>query len=725
MSTVNIKSSTARPDGVTATDKRGEDPLLGCLIMLTELFGQPATVNTLTAGLPLVDNRLTPELFLRAAGRAGLSARIRERPLGDISDLLLPAVLLLNSGQACILERRLPDGKLRILLPDAGGVQDVPAATLVVDYSGRAIFVKPVYRHDARTQDHGVIRPQHWFWDTILASWPIYGEVLVASFLINLFAIASPLFVMNVYDRVVPNHAVETLWVLAIGITIVYGFDLLMRILRGYFLDIAGKRTDVLLSTTLYERVLGAKLSSRPSSVGAFANSLTEFESFRDFFTSASLSALIDLPFVFLFIVVIALLGGTLALVPLVILPLSLVSGYIAQARLGGVIQELFKHGAQKNAALIETLTGLETIKSMGAEGPAQKRWEQAVGHLSKLGLRARYLSAGAVNITNFLQQFATVVVVIVGVYKITNGDLTVGALIACTLLTGRALAPLGQVAGTLTRIHQARASLATINRLMALPMERPEDKTFVHRPRINGAIEFRDVTFNYPNQSVQALNNLSFRIEPGERVALIGRIGSGKSTIEKLILGLYEPSDGAVMIDGTDLRQIDPADLRHNIGYVPQDVMLFYGNVKTNIMMSAPYADDAAVLRAAEIAGVTDFVNRHPAGFDLEVGERGEGLSGGQRQAVAVARALLLDAPIVIMDEPSNAMDNNTEEAFKRKLEDWLGQRTLVLVTHRASLLTLVQRIIVIDGGRVVADGPKEQVLEALKHGQIPVTRA
>ncbi len=725
MSTINVKSGPAPKAGNLGTDKRDEDPLLSCLIMLTELFGQPTTVNTLTAGLPLIDNRLTPELFLRAAGRAGMSARIRERSLDGISDLLLPAVLLLDAGQACILERRLPDGIVRILLPDTGGVQDIAVATLAAQYSGRAIFVKPVYRHDARSQDHGAVRPKHWFWDTILASWPIYGEVLVASFLINLFAVASPLFVMNVYDRVVPNHAVDTLWVLAIGITIVYCFDLVMRILRGYFLDIAGKRTDVLLSATLYERILGAKLSSRQSSVGAFANSLTEFESFRDFFTSASLSALIDLPFVILFIAVIAMLGGTLALVPLLILPLSLVAGYFAQARLGDVIQELFKHGAQKQATLIETLTGLETIKSMGAEGPAQRRWEQAVGHLSKLGLRARYLSAGAVSITTFLQQLATVTVVIVGVYKITDGELTVGGLIACTLLTGRALAPLGQVAGTLTRIHQARASLSTINRLMALPMERPEDKTFVHRPHIAGAIEFRDVTFNYPHQSVHALENLSFRIEPGERVALIGRIGSGKSTIEKLILGLYEPDDGAVLIDGTDMRQVDPADLRHNIGYVPQDVTLFFGNVKTNIMMSAPYADDAAVLRAAEIAGVTDFVNRHPAGFDLEVGERGEGLSGGQRQAVAVARALLLDPPIVIMDEPSNAMDNNTEEAFKRKLEAWLEHRTLVLVTHRASLLTLVQRIIVIDGGRVVADGPKEQVLEALKHGQIPVTRS
>jgi ATP-binding cassette subfamily C protein LapB len=311
-----------------------------------------------------------------------------------------------------------------------------------------------------------------------------------------------------------------------------------------------------------------------------------------------------------------------------------------------------------------------------------------------------------------------------VGVYLIAERELTIGALVACTILTSRALAPLGQVAGLMTRYHQSKSALTTLNNVMQLPVERPPAKSFVHRSQIRGDIEFRNVTFSYPGQQTPALSNVSFRLGAGERVGLIGRIGSGKSTIEKLILGLYQPTSGSILIDGVDINQIDPAVLRRNIGYVPQDVVLFYGTVKENIMFSAPFADDAAMLRAAEIAGVTEFVHPSAQGFDLRIGERGEGLSGGQRQTVAVARALLLDPPILIMDEPTNALDNRSEEAFKAKFEKALPGKSFVLVTHRASLLSLVPRLIVLDNGRIVADGPKEQVMQALSGGRISVAK-
>jgi ATP-binding cassette subfamily C protein LapB len=279
-------------------------------------------------------------------------------------------------------------------------------------------------------------------------------------------------------------------------------------------------------------------------------------------------------------------------------------------------------------------------------------------------------------------------------------------------------------VAALLTRYYQSKAALDSLNIMMHLPVERPPGKSFVHRPRFQGGIEFKDVSFNYPGQTVPALHNVSFKIAPGERVGIIGRIGTGKTTIEKLILGLYRPTSGAVLADGVDLEQIDPAELRRNIGYVPQDVVLFYGSVKDNIVMGAPYVSDGAMLRAAEIAGVSDFVNRHPLGFDMRVGERGEGLSGGQRQTIAIARAQLLDPPILLMDEPSNSIDNRSEEIFKSRLEKILEHKTLILVTHRATLLTLVNRLIVIDGGAVVADGPKDQVLAALADGRINVVK-
>jgi len=702
-----------------------DDPLLGCLLTLAKIEHRSCTADTLVAGLPLVENKLTPQLFIRAASRIGLTARLVKRPLCKISNLVLPATLLLKDGGACILERISDDDTAKIIQPESGkGIRLVSIGDLEPEYTGYAIFIQPVYQFDDRSKDTLLSRPQHWFWDTITESWPVYGEVIIAAFLINLFALASPLFIMNVYDRVVPNHAIETLWVLGIGVSIVYCFDLLMRTLRGYFIDVAGKRADIILSASLFERVLGIRLDSRPPSVGALANNLHEFDTFREFFTSATLSALIDLPFTCLFILIIWILGGSLAVIPLAVLPLCFISAYFIQRSLAGHVERLLRVASQKQATLIETLTGLETVKSIGAESTLQRRWEQSTGIIAGIGLKTRLLSSSAINITIFFQQMATVAVVIYGVYLISDGDLSVGGLIASTILTGRALAPLGQAAGILTRLNQAKSAYAATDSIMKTPVERPAEKSFIDRHQFNGSVEFRNVSFSYPGQAVEALDKVSFRINAGERVAIIGRIGSGKSTVERMLLGLYEPASGSILVDGIDCRQLDPVDLRKNIGYVPQDSFLFYGTVRDNIVYGMPHAEDSAILRAAEISGVTDFVNKHPLGFDLQVGERGERLSGGQRQGIAVARALLRDPPILVMDEPSNAMDNTTEEVFKGRLKESLGNKTFILVTHRASLLSLVDRVIVMDSCRIIADGPKENVLAALKQGQIRVPR-
>ncbi len=721
------EGSAAKADWeIPADGSDFDDPLLGCLLTLTKLEHRPHTADALTAGLPLVDNKLTPELFIRAARRADLSARVVRRPLEKISNLVLPAVLLLNGGRACILERVNKDGTARIIPPESGeGEKELPLAELTAEYCGYAIFTQPSYRFDERTRASVSGRPRHWFWDTLAESTPLYSEVLLAALLINIFALASPLFIMNVYDRVVPNQAIETLWVLGIGVAIVFCFELLMRTLRGYFLDIAGKRADIILSASVFERVLGIKMAARPASVGAFANNLHEFDTFRDFFTSATLTSLIDLPFVFMFIFIIWLIGGPLAFVPLTVLPLSLLAALLIQRTLAAHVQETMRHASQKHATLIEILSGMETVKGLGAESQLQRRWEQVVGKLSHLGLKTRFLSSSAVNITVFLQHMASVAVIIFGVYLIAEGELSMGGLIASTILTGRALAPLSQVASTLTRYHQAKAAYTSTDSMMGLPLERPAEKKFLDRPDIKGNIEFRKVSFSYPDQKIEALSEVSFKIRAGEHIAIIGRIGSGKSTIERLMLGLYEPASGSILVDGTDNRQIDPADLRRNIGYVPQDNFLFYGTIKDNIMLGMPHAADQAVLQAATIAGVTDFVSKHPSGFDLQVGERGENLSGGQRQSVSVARALLRDPAILVMDEPSNAMDNATEEIFKTRFSTWLKNRTLVLVTHRASLLNLVNRVIVMDGARIIADGPKDSILEALRQGKIKAPKS
>lgn len=700
------------------------DPLLKCLVLLTRLFNRPFSEETLSAGLPLVDNWLTPQLFERAAERAGLTAKVIKRGLAEISPLTLPAVLLLQDRRACLLNSVAADGACEIVDPDTGGVAKTSLSALGENYTGHAILVREQLRFDSRTEHSAVPRVDHWFWGVVRQAWPLYGEVLLASLLINLFALVMPLFIMNVYDRVVPNDTTETLWALAAGVLIVIGFDFAMRMLRAYLVDIAGKRIDVILSANIFEKAMGLRMEARPASVGSFASNIHEFESFREFITSATITALVDLPFVLLFIAVIFWVGGWVGVVPLAAVPIIILIGLVLQRALGEIIQMSFRCAAQKQGLLIESLSMIETIKALSAEGVLQRKWEQLVGTVARLGTKARTLSSAIVNMSVTVQQLTSVGVIILGVYLIAERELTVGALVACTILTSRALAPLGQVAGLMTRYHQSKSALSTLHNVMQLPVERPPAKSFVHRPNIRGEIEFRDVTFSYPGQQTPALSNVSFRLRAGERVGVIGRIGSGKSTVEKLVLGLYKPSSGSILIDGVDINQIDPAVLRRSIGYVPQDVVLFYGTVKENILFSAPYADDAAMVRAAEIAGVTEFVHPSAQGFDLRIGERGEGLSGGQRQTVAVARALLLDPPVLIMDEPTNALDNRSEETFKTKLDKALPGKTFLLVTHRASLLTLVPRLIVLDGGRVVADGPKEQVMQALSGGKISVAK-
>ncbi len=706
-----IRASTAQID----------DPLLASLVALAHLMDRPTSADALRSGLPLENERLTPALFPRAAERAGLDARLIRRGLRDIDELALPCVLLLRDRRSCVLISR--DGeKVRIIVPETGlGARDMELGELEHVYTGHAFFARPELELNERDKRHLPPRfGNHWFWSTLFKQWPVYIEVVIAALLINIFSIVSPLFVMNVYDRVVPNNALDTLWVLSAGAVIIFAFDFILKTARGYFVDTAGRASDVVMASRIFEQVMGIRLAGRPASAGAFASNLREFETLRDFFTSATVTALVDLPFIVFFLAIVFLIGGNLAVIPALAVPIVLGVGLLVQWPLDRIVKETFRETSMKHGLLVEAINGLETIKSVAAEGRMQRSWERLVATTAQTANKARFLSSLTVNFASTAANLVYVGMVIMGVYKIAAGELTVGALIACTIIGSRAMAPLGQVAALLTRFHQSRTSLETLNNIMALPTERPDGVRFVHRPSLRGDIEFKNVTFTYPNQKLPALQNVSFKITAGERVALIGRIGSGKTTIEKLVLGLYEPQEGAILVDGTDVRQLDPADLRRNIGCVPQDVYLFQGSLRDNITLGAAFVDDQAVLRAARIAGVEEFTSRHPLGYDLHVGERGEALSGGQRQAVAVARALLLDPPILILDEPTSAMDTGAENRLKARLAREVPGRTVLLVTHRQSMLTLAERILVIDNGRIAADGPKEKVLKALASGQI-----
>ena len=701
------------------------DALLDCLVEICRLQGHPTTRAALSAGLPIgadTQGRLPLDLVERAAARAGMATRLQRQALDGIDSVTLPVLLILHENQSCVLLGWDGD-EARVLLPETGqGAVRLARTELAARYSGVVLFVRPHFRFDAgaQTPPERAATEQHWFWSALLAQRFVYRDVLWAALLINLFALVFPMFSMNIYDRVVPNNAFETLWSLSIGVLLVLGADLFMRLLRSHFVDEASARIDVALSAKLMEKVLGLRLEHRPESVGSFAQNLRGFEQVRDFIASSTVTALIDLPFALLFVVVLAWISPWLAVPVLVAFSIILVLGYFLQHRLHALSETTYQASAQRNATLIESLSAIETIKSQGAESVIQSKWERANLFLAGTNVRMRGLSSGAMYATSTLTQLVAVSMIVIGVYLISQRELTMGALIAASMLSGRALAPAGQIVGLLMQYQGARTALDSLNKIMDKPVERPANENFIQRPQLRGDIEFRNVRFAYPGRTDSAIEGISFRIAAGERVALIGRVGSGKSTIQRLIMGLYQPTDGAVLLDGIDLRQLDPADVRRNLGSVSQDVTLFQGTLRENITFGLPYADDSAVVAAAEVAGLTEFINRHPRGFDMPVGERGESLSGGQRQGVGLARAVLHNAPLLLLDEPTSAMDFSTEAQITAKVTAFASDKTVVLVTHRTSMLAMATRVIVIDGGKVVADGPRDRIMEALSTGRI-----
>ncbi len=711
-------------------------PLVEILRLLAGHYGRRTSRSSLTAGLPIPKTGITPDLFVRAAARADLHAKMVERTLPALAIAPnLPCVLALEGGQACILwQVRFPDknrpkkipGKEIEIHPETQFLVQFPETEdekqvltfshLAGLYSGYAFFLRPTARSDDRAGPAEIDSSKDWFWATLKENTSVYKEVVIAAVMINIFATASPLFIMNVYDRVVPNSAYETLWALALGVLIVFIFDFTLKNVRAQFLDVAGRKADVKISGRLFEQILGMTMAARPASAGVLVSNMKEFETLRDFFTSATMVALIDLPFTIFFIAIIAILAGPLAFIPLLAIPIVVAVGFMMQKSLQKIIKMSMQESALKNSLLFETISGLETVKVQAAEGHTQRKWEELSDKSARTSVKSRRISSFALNFAVFMQQLTSVVVVIVGVYMITGGMITMGALVASVIMTGRALAPLAQVAGLLTRLQQSRESLHQLNELMKKPVERPTGKHFISKPVVDGQIEFRDVLFHYPGQSVPALNHVNISIEAGERVGVIGAVGSGKTTLERLILNLYQPESGSVLLDGADVRQIDPGDLRRSVGAVQQSPQLFYGSVRENITMGHETSPERAILRAAQLAGVMEFLGESQHGLDTQVGERGEALSGGQRQAVAIARALLYDPSVLILDEPTASMDPASETRLLKRLHTLCQGKTTILITHKGPMLALVDKLILIDRGRIVAYGPKDEVIRKLQ---------
>lgn len=720
--------------------------------------GLQSSKASFLAGIPLKEtsdleeqHQLEIDACLRAAERKGRKLERQSLSLADLSADNTPIILLLKNTEqpvAVLSECSRENDQFHIKLftaatsestkdSDLPKIEDANTGTQVLTYkaladlyAGEAIqmthneFQKQTYKKTTdSSSDNSQLNKKNkfsnWLRREFFAMGAIYRDVLIASVLLNLFALASPLFVMNVYDRVVPNNAIETLWVLASGIALVFVFDLIIKLLRHYFIELSGQRLDVKLSSRLFERVLNLRADVFPDSVGEFASKLKDFDSIKQFFTAATLTALVDLPFSILILLVIFYVGGVVAVAPLVASVIMIMYGFLIHFPLKSVVEKSQHAAAQKNAVLVESLSGIETLKAFNAEGRQQGFWEECLVYLAKTGMTARRLADSISLVSGFVIQFTVVVVVVVGTYQIGENYMSVGALIACVLLSSRALAPMVQLASLAAQYYQAKTALYALDQLTQLPVEQSEDLNYLNRAKIEGEIDIQNLSFSYDHKH-EILKEVNLKVRAGEKIALIGKIGSGKSTLMRLLLGLVKATKGQIRVDHIDIDQLDPAELRAAMAYVPQDVTLFRGTLKDNVLLKAPLSDNDALLKASEVAGLSGLVNGHAQGFDLPIGEHGKGLSGGQRQSVAIARAVVGDPKILLFDELTSAMDNQTESTVMERIREFSQNKTMILCTHRASLLSLVDRIVVMDDGRVIADGPKDKVLDALKRGLI-----
>lgn len=691
------------------------DKLLEGLLTLCRLYDRPASASELTAGLPLADGRLTPGLVRRAAARADLDVRVRPAMLQDITAALLPALVIGGDGTVAVL-LKVEGDKCTVLLPEMDAREvEMEIDTLSAQGTPTVVFAAPMQRSDTRADVYTHTPKGHWFWGEVKRNWTSFLKVALAAAIANLLAVASSLYAMQIYDRVVPNLAFATLWVLTAGALLAIGLEAMVRIVRAKLMDIAGRKMDLRLSSRIFEKAIGLRLEAQPRSTGSFTNQVREFDAVREFFTSTTIGALSDMPFLFLFVGIIALIGGPVAFVLIAAIPLIVIPGLIAQWPLARLSQEHMKEGSIRNGLLIEAMSGAETVKTTQSEGRFQRLWEEYSALIVKSGMRSRTISSALTFGATAVQQGSYVMVMVVGVHQIAAGNMTVGALLACAILSSRTIAPLTQLAGIFSRWQNMRAALSGIDKLMEAPCERPAERKFVHRPRLQGNYVLQDIAFDYDETSNAALQVPSFSVAPGSKIALLGANGSGKTTLLKILAGLYHPSRGQLLLDGTDIRQIDPADVRRSVAYLSQDVRLFYGTLRDNLKLGMESVEDEDLLEALAFVGAHTLVQEHPLGLDRMIAEGGGGISGGQRQSIGLARLWLRDPRIVLLDEPTAAIDQATEVKLIKKISHWTQGRTLIVATHRRPVLDLVERAVVLKSGRIAADGPVSEIVAAL----------
>lgn len=658
---------------------------------------------------------LTSEIFDPKSAVSAFQHTGFEASYGEIAPKLLrpthcPAIGFMKNGEAVVIESVDDDGNVQLRYFSS---EDTELNKELLSQDELKDKLQP-YAILAR-KVHSTAKSKgknDWFWGSLAKGKGLYGQVILAAALTSFLGLSTSLFIMIVYDRVVPNQAIESLIALTIGVLIALVFDFIIKTLRAQFVDRAGRRADARMSRLIFDQILSMKLDNRRQKSGAMASIVREFDTLREFFTSATLIAVVDLPFIFLFIWVISLISGPLAIVPILAVPMVILVGIGIQPFLARITQRSMQSNMSKQSVLVETLNGLETVQASGSGRLMRRRFEEASDAQSNLSLKSRMLSNFALNSASFVQQLAQIATIFYGVFLIQEGSITMGAMIAAVILGGRTLAPLSQLASAMSRANGAHEAYKSLSRLMnTTDAETQTSYSRLSRPHLAGDVELKDVTYTFPGASGPIIQNLSLKIPAGQKVAVVGRMGSGKSTISRLIAGLIEPNEGSILIDGVDLRQIDKSDVRRNIGVMLQETWLFSGSIKENLQMGYYEYDDAHILNIARISGVDDFVSSHSQGYDLELRERGEGLSGGQRQSINLARSILHNPNLLILDEPTSSMDTATEKEVIRRLKDWIEGRTLIMVTHRNTLLELADRVLVVDQGKIVADTTPDQL--------------
>jgi ATP-binding cassette, subfamily C, bacterial LapB len=702
-----------------STPSREIDPVLDCLTFLARRADRPSSPVLLRAGLALSATGTLPfhqvEPALEQVGMRG--ELVSRRRLAGWRIQQLPAIVELAEEKAIVL-LEMKSGDALIYAPGTAEPMWVAASEIEPAFTGNAVVVEPDPTQErAGERPWDKIRRTHWFWSEVWKVRREFWPVLLAALIVNLLALAVPLFTMNVYDRVIPNKAIPTLWVLAIGVFLALGFDFILRLARSQLVDEIGRRLDAKYSQKLFEKVMNLPMADRQGSTGAFAKRVSEYEGVRDFFASTSVVLIVDIIFLVIFLVLIAVIAGPLVFVPIVGIAAMLSLGVVLQRRMAGAAIDAQADSSLQHSVLVESISAIETLKAARAEGQMLGRWRRYSSMSAATQEKLRRLTAVAVNMASVCQQAISVGLVIGGFYLFQKGDISMGAIIAIVMLAGRAMSPIGQFAFLLTRGKQSMTTLDSLQRMMEANDERQVAARSIVPEIRAGHLELKHASFRYPGMSVDSLSAINLKIEPGERVAIIGRVASGKSTLGRLMCGLYAPTDGEMLVDGLDSRQYHPHQLRESFRFVGQDAELFSGTVRDNLLLGAAQAEDQQLIDAVVRSGADIFLSRDAAGFDRPVGERGALLSGGQRSLLVLARALVSPSKLLFLDEPTGAMDTQTELYFIEKLKTALAKdQSLLVSTHRHNMLSICERLIVIDAGRIIADGPRDAVLNKLK---------